>query len=68
MGGGRKSKVSEYIDSFLYQRGWVEKQFDTQIQVDGVSSQSPTHRIDCFKNRVAVEIEWNNKAPFLTAI
>ena len=64
VGGGRKSKVSEDIDTFLYARGWVEKQFDTQIMVDGVPNQSPTHKIDCFKNRVAVEIEWNNKDPF----
>jgi Restriction endonuclease BglII len=63
-GGGRKSKVSESIDSFLYARGWIEKQFDTRIVVDGVMSHSPTHKIDCFKNRVAVEIEWNNKDPF----
>lgn len=63
-GGGRKSKVSESIDSFLYSKGWVEKQFDTRIVVDGVMSQSPTHKVDCFKNRVAVEIEWNNKDPF----
>ena len=27
VGGGRKSKVSESIDSALYQRGWEEKQF-----------------------------------------
>jgi hypothetical protein len=25
---------------------------------------SPTHEVDCFKNRVALEIEWNNKDPF----
>lgn len=62
--GGRKSKVSEDIDSYLYRRGWVEKQFDTQIMVDGKSMVSPTHKVDCFKNRVAVEIEWNNKDPF----
>jgi Restriction endonuclease BglII len=64
VGGGRKSKVSEDIDSYLYQRGWVEKQFDTQIMVDGNAMVSPTHKVDCFKNRVAVEIEWNNKDPF----
>lgn len=64
VGGGRKSKVSEDIDSYLYERGWVEKQFDTQILVDGAALSSPTHKIDCFKNRVAVEIEWNNKDPF----
>jgi Restriction endonuclease BglII len=64
VGGGRKSQVSESIDSFLYERGWVEKEFDTQILVDGQASRSPTHKIDCFKNRVAIEIEWNNKDPF----
>lgn len=25
---------------------------------------SPTHKVDCYKNRVALEIEWNNKDPF----
>jgi hypothetical protein len=64
VGGGRKSQVSESIDSFLYARGWVEKEFDMQILVDGQASRSPTHKIDCFKNRVAIEIEWNNKDPF----
>jgi hypothetical protein len=64
VGGGRKSKVSEAIDSDLYSRGWIEKQFKTAIEIDAVRSDSPTHQIDCFKNRVALEIEWNNKAPF----
>jgi hypothetical protein len=64
VGGGRKSQVAESIDGFLYARGWIEKEFDTQIVVDDVASQSPTHKIDCFKNRVAIEIEWNNKDPF----
>jgi hypothetical protein len=62
--GGRKSKVSEAIDSFLYQRGWEEKHFDTAITVDDTVSQSPTHLIDCYKNRIALEVEWNNKDPF----
>jgi hypothetical protein len=26
--------------------------------------ESPTHKIDCFKGTVALEIEWNNKDPF----
>lgn len=64
VGGGRKSKVAESIDSALYQRGWEEKQFKTAIVVDGKRSESPTHKIDCFKRRVALEIEWNNKDPF----
>ena len=64
VGGGRKSKISEAIDSKLYERGWTEKQFQTEILIDGQSQESPTHQIDCFKNRVALEIEWNNKDPF----
>jgi hypothetical protein len=34
VGGGRKSKVAEAIDGQLIQRGWVEKDFSTQIKVD----------------------------------
>ena len=63
-GGGNKSKVSGFIDGFLTNRGWTEKQFQTAIDVDGVRLDSPTHKIDCFKNAVALEIEWNNKDPF----
>jgi hypothetical protein len=64
VGGGRKSKVSEAIDSSLYSRGWAEKQFATEIVIDGSHTETPTHQIDCFKNRIALEIEWNNKDPF----
>lgn len=64
VGGGRKSKVAGWIDSELYQHGWAEKEFDTRIVVDGVESVSPTHSVDCFKNKIALEIEWNNKDPF----
>ncbi len=63
-GGGRKSKVSKNIDDFLYKRGWVEKKFATSIVVDQVQRDSPTHKVDCFKNSIALEIEWNNKDPF----
>lgn len=63
-GGGRKSQISEFIDRYLYQRGWEEKKFDTGIVLDGHTLDSPTHRIDCFRNQIAVEIEWNNKDPF----
>jgi hypothetical protein len=64
VGGGRKSKVSDHIDSFLYQRGWVEKQFATKVVVDDQHTESPTHKVDCFRHQVALEIEWNNKDPF----
>lgn len=64
VGGGRKSKVAEWIDSELIKLGWAPKNFDTSISVDHKVTDSPTHEIDCYKNRVALEIEWNNKDPF----
>jgi len=64
VGGGRKSKVAEAFDSALGGYGWKEKGFDTKVVVDNESLDSPTHKVDCFKNRVALEIEWNNKDPF----
>lgn len=42
----------------------MEKQFETKIIVDGAVKESPTHKVDCFKNGVALEVEWNNKDPF----
>ena len=64
VGGGRKSKVAEWIDSQLLAHGWQPKTFDTKITVDADTYESPTHEVDCFKHRVALEIEWNNKDPF----
>ena len=64
VGGGRKSKISGFIDDFLYKRKWAEKSFQTQVVVDENTMDTPTHKIDCYKNRVALEIEWNNKDPF----
>ena len=62
--GGRKSPISDRIDSRFYQRGWAERRFETSIRVDEYEYQSPTHSVDCFKGRVGVEVEWNNKDPF----
>jgi hypothetical protein len=63
-GGGRKSVIAERIDTFLAGRGWNEKKFATKIRVDDEERDSPTHKVDCFKGRVGLEIEWNNKDPF----
>lgn len=64
VGGGRKSKIASAVDEEFYRRGWEEKHFDTEILVDTHRIKSPTHKIDCFRNRVALEVEWNNKDPF----
>ncbi len=64
VGGGRKSKVAQAIDDFLLARGWEEKQFATSVRIDEMTLDSPTHKVDCYRNKVALEIEWNNKDPF----
>ena len=62
--GGSKSDIAGWIDGELAKRAWVEKKFATQIKVDDHATDTPTHKVDCFKNGVALEIEWNNKDPF----
>jgi len=62
--GGAKSPIARQIDGGFYARGWEEKQFRTAIKLDGETFESPTHKIDCLKGRVALEVEWNNKDPF----
>lgn len=62
--GGRKSPIAIAIDTFLVDRGWDERKFDTKVVVDADEWPTPTHKIDNFKNRVGVEVEWNNKDPF----
>ena len=62
--GGQKSPVSNRIEGAFAVLGWREKSFRTQIVVDNAAIDSPTHKVDCFKNGVALEIEWNNKDPF----
>jgi hypothetical protein len=64
VGGGSKSLVAEAIDEFLHDRGWYEKKFETKVVVDQNEMDSPTHKVDCYKHGVALEIEWNNKDPF----
>lgn len=63
-GGGSKTELAKWVDGFLGKRGWVEKKFATAVIVDGAKLESPTHKVDCYKNQVALEVEWNNKDPF----
>lgn len=64
VGGGQKSRIAGWIDDFLTRRGWQEKQFQTAMVVDDVRVDSPTHKVDCYRNQIGLEIEWNNKDPF----
>jgi hypothetical protein len=62
--GGGRSPIPIAIDGFLQKRGWEEKSFNVKIEVDGKEIPIPTHHIDNFKNRVGIEVEWNNKTEF----
>lgn len=69
-GGGNKSSISRGLDGHLLRFGWKKETFDTRVTVttrvtsSSTSYDVPTHEVDCFKNRVALEVEWNNKDPF----
>lgn len=62
--GGGLSLISQWFNSQFKRKGWVEKSFDTLIVVDRNEMKSPTHKVDCVKNHIALEIEWSNKDPF----
>ena len=62
--GGGLSPISQGINAAFSGRGWREEKFETRIVVGEVEYASPTHAVDCFKGRVALELEWNNKDPF----
>lgn len=64
VGGGGKSQVAGLFDKPLYQKGWTEKQFAIAVSIDEVQHDTPTHKVDCVKGRVALDVEWNNKTEF----
>ena len=62
--GGGKSLYAQAIDKAFREKGWIPQRFNTAIVVDEQKTLSPTHEVDCFKNRIAIELEWSNKDPF----
>lgn len=62
--GGGLSPISQGINAAFDGRGWQEKGFETKIVVGSDEYVTPTHKVDCYKGRVALELEWNNKDPF----
>lgn len=39
--GGRKSRIAAFIDGYLYERRWLEREFSTRVVVDDVSMDTP---------------------------
>jgi hypothetical protein len=62
--GGGKSPISRGINGFFYERLWKEHEFKVEVKADDAVTLAPTHHVDYFRNRVAIETEWNNKDPF----
>lgn len=62
--GGGKSPYAKAIDKAFKDRQWQPKRWSTSIVVDEQRMASPTHEVDCFKNRIGLELEWSNKDPF----
>ena len=62
--GGSKSPIAISIDSFFYNRGWAEHDFKIEVKADALTTLAPTHHVDYYRNRIAIETEWNNKDPF----
>ena len=62
--GGGKSPISRGINGYFYDRLWKEHEFKIEVRADNAVTLAPTHHVDYFRNRVAIETEWNNKDPF----
>lgn len=64
VGGGGRSQIPIRLDGSLRAREWGEKAFGITTTIDGTALHTPTHKLDNYKNRVGVEVEWNNKTEF----
>lgn len=62
--GGGKSPISRGINGFFYNRLWKEHNFEIEVRADDAVTLAPTHHVDYFRSRIAIETEWNNKDPF----
>lgn len=59
--GGNKTGMSKQVELWFRERGWQEKSTKVRRLVDDVETASETHRIDCYKERIGFEWEWNSK-------
>jgi hypothetical protein len=64
LGSDRNRSIAADFDCQLAKSGFTEKKVDIAQIIDGKRYESPIHKVDFFKERVAVELEWNNKTEF----
>ena len=68
-GGGGEAKGTQRLRRALNAAGWPKFTFTIEKRINGVARESISHEIDHVRTfpggeRVALEIEWNNKDPF----
>ena len=68
-GGGGEAKGTQRLRRALTESGWPKFVFRIERRINDVPSESISHEIDHVKtfaagDRIALEIEWNNKDPF----
>jgi Restriction endonuclease BglII len=68
-GGGGEAKGTQRLRKALNQLKWVKTKFEIKKTINGREQESISHEIDHVKGfssgTIALEIEWNNKDPFL---
>lgn len=63
-GGGGKTRIAKNIEMHFNKKGWREQKFVVSNKINGKETTSETNKIDCFKNKIGLEIQWNNKTEF----
>ena len=68
-GGGGEAKGTQRLRRALADLNWLKTTFVVEKRINGVPRESQSHEVDHVRefpdgNRVALEIEWNNKDPF----
>ena len=68
-GGGGEAKGTQRLRRALSAGGWRKMEFVVETRINGVARESQSHEVDHVRElasgeRIALEIEWNNKDPF----
>lgn len=68
-GGGGEAKGTQRLRNALNNLSWPKTEFIVERRINGVPRESQSHEVDHVRTfpsgeRVALEIEWNNKDPF----
>jgi len=68
-GGGGLSSITQSLAKLLNKEGWDKKIITSALHVEGKVLPSKSHEVDHYKTfargSIGLEIEWNNKGPFL---